>query len=87
MDIISSAVKLEKDIEIYMNIRDLMHELIKESMKLTEEVDLKELKLKLDIADKSIQNRLRLLVQIGKLDIDLDKTNNTIEELTEKIND
>ncbi len=85
MDIITSAAKVEKDIEIYTIIRDTMHKIfteIKESDDI-EEIDLKELKLKLDIADKSIQNRLKLLIHIGKLDIDADNE----EELNDFLED
>lgn len=73
-----------KDIEFYLKIRDIAHKLLIdfEIENINDEKELKKAKLLLDLGDKAIQNRLKLLIQVGKVDIDMDEEGD-IETLSE----
>lgn len=79
---------ITKDIEFYLKIRDIVHNIVVnlDDSEIEEEKELKRTKLLLDIGDKAIQNRIKLLVQIGRLDIELDE-NEGIEPLLELLDD
>jgi hypothetical protein len=72
MEILKDATEVGTDINIYLNLRDHTYDRF---LSHTEDdaIELKDLKLYMDILDKLIQNRIKLLVQIGKLDIDINE--------------
>jgi hypothetical protein len=82
MEILNEASKVDTDIDIYLDLRDHSYERFQKDSE--GEIELKELKLYLDILDKAIQNRIKLLVQVGKLDIDINE-DERLENLSEAI--
>ncbi len=71
MEVLNEASKFDTDIKIYLNLRDYAYDLFQKDSE--GEIELKDLKLHMDILDKVIQNRIKLLVQVGKLDIDINE--------------
>lgn len=73
-----------KDLEIYSMLIDLVHSklLIYCNPNREEDIDIKDLKILFDIGDKAIQNRLKQLIQLGKLDID-GLTEDSVNKITE----
>ncbi|MFW5799487.1 MAG: hypothetical protein ACOCV8_01630 [Spirochaetota bacterium] len=69
---INQDYDVNKDIEFYLQIRNIAHNTLTktDADEIQDDKDLKKIKLILDIGDKSIQNRIKLLLQLGKIDID-----------------
>ncbi len=80
-----------KDGEIYLMLIKLIHKKLSEVCNSYDDsdTDIKELKLYLDIGDKAIQNRLKLLIQLGKLDVETleEDSANIVMELLEQAKD
>jgi hypothetical protein len=72
MSEINQDYDVSKDIEFYLQIRNIAHNTLTNTDvdEIQDEKDLKKIKLILDVGDKSIQNRIKLLLQLGKIDID-----------------
>lgn len=81
-----SEQELIKDIEVYLKVRNISHELIMatETSSLDDE-KLKTFKLLFDIADKSIQNRNKLELQWHNRDNQLDIEDEISDDLVKKL--
>jgi hypothetical protein len=88
MEIQKESTDVAPDIEFYINMRDAMLKYSKElaGKDLDDEKELKKVKLLFDIGDKAIQDRLKLLVQVGKIDLTLsDENDSDLFELLTKV--